>query len=124
MFKRKFKKGFTLIEVLIAVTIIGIMSSLTVLSYKNYVNVTNEAATKEELSQLAQVFEIGVASGEFEHSASAITYANLSSAYQTITGNVLPFTESEVSYNNKVLTLSRRDVTATYDFASKTLSVS
>ena len=123
MIKKRLKKGFTLIEVLIAVTIIGIMSSLTVLSYKNYVNVTNEAATKEELSQLAQVFEIGVASGEFEHSTSAITYQNLSSAYQTITGNSMPFTESEVSYNNKVLTLSRRDVTATYDFNSKALAV-
>ena len=85
---------------------------------------TNEAATKEELSQLAQVFEIGVASGEFEHSNSAITYSNLSSAYQTITGNTMPFAEAEVSYNNKVLTLNRRDVTATYDFNSKALAVS
>ena len=52
MFSKKLKKGFTLIEVLIAVTIIGIMSSLTVLSYKNYISVTNEAATKEELSYI------------------------------------------------------------------------
>lgn len=121
--QNKLKKGFTLIEVLIAVTIIGIMSSLTVLSYKNYISVTNEAATKEELSQLAQVYELGVVNNEFEHSTSTIDYNGLKTAYETITGYDMPFSDSEVSYSNKVLTLTKRDVTVTYDFTSKALEV-
>lgn len=121
--QNKLKKGFTLIEVLIAVTIIGIMSSLTVLSYKNYIAVTNEAATKEELSQLAQVYELGVVNNEFAHSDDDIEYDDLKDAYEAITGYDMPFTEDEVSYSNKVLTLTKRDVTVTYDFTTKAMEV-
>ena len=45
-------KGFTLIEILITITIIGVLSSITIFSYKNYVSVSNEASTKQELVQL------------------------------------------------------------------------
>ena len=112
----KTKKGFTLIEVLITITIIGILSTLTIFSYKNYVTVCNEATTKQELSQLAQVFEIGLINGEFTHSNSAIDYSSLQDIYESITGYDLPFTDEEVSYENYTLTFTKRDVTYNYDF--------
>ena len=120
--KNKFKKGFTLIEVVIAVTIIGIMSSLSVLSYKNYIGVSNEAATKQELSELAQIYELGLVKGEVTF-GTTMAYDDLKSAYQTITGNTLPFTSDELSFSSNSLTLSKRDVTATYDFNTKTITV-
>ena len=119
----KKNKGFTLIEVLITVTIIGIMTSVSILSYKNYVKVSNESATKQELVQVAQAYEIGVLNEEFENSDSTITFDSLKTTYKTITGYDLPFDSGELSYNNYVLTLTKRDVTATYDFKTKALSV-
>lgn len=118
----KKNKGFTLIEILITITIIGVLSSITIFSYKNYVSVSNEASTKQELVQLAQVLEIGVIEGNFEHQSSTINYADLQDAYESITETELPFSETEVSYNNNVLTLTRRGVTLTYDFETRTVS--
>lgn len=119
----KRNKGFTLIEVLIAVTIIGVMTSVSVLSYKNYVEVSNESATKQELVQLAQIFEIGLLNSEFTNSDNCIEFDTLDSAYTLITGYELPFNSSELSYDDYTLTLSRRNVTATYDFRTKSITV-
>ena len=119
----KKNKGFTLIEVLITVTIIGIMTSVSILSYKNYVKVSNESATKQELVQVAQAFEIGVLNSEFTNSDNSIEFSTLQSAYETITGYELPFDSSELSYDDYKLVLSKRNVVVTYDFHTKEVSV-
>lgn len=123
MKKIKKNKGFTLIEVLITVTIIGIMTSVSILSYKNYVSVSNQSATKQELMQVAQAFEIGLLNEEFTNSDNSIEYSTLESAYEEITGYELPFTSEELSYDDYRLMLSKRNVLVTYDFRTKTITV-
>ena len=117
----KRKKGFTLIEILIAVTIIGVLSTITVFSYKNYVDVTNESSTRQELVQLAQIFEIGVIEGFFEHSQESIDYSSLNESYKGIVESELPFTEEELFYNNRMLTLFRRGVSLRYNFETRSV---
>ena len=60
LFKKQLKKGFTLVEVLITMTIIGIISTVALVSYKDYVATSNEVATKQEMSQVAQVYQMGI----------------------------------------------------------------
>ena len=119
----KKNKGFTLIEVLITVTIIGIMTSVSILSYKNYIKVSNESATKQELMQVAQAFEIGVLNGDFTNSDNSIEYTVLETAYEKITGYELPFSSDELSYDDNVLTLVKRDVIFKYDFNTKAVTL-
>ncbi len=115
----KKNKGFTLIEVLIAVTIIGILSTITAVSYKHYISLSNEAATKQEAMQLAQVFEVGCLNNDFTHSAETIEYESIKASYKQITGDELPFADTEISYSNNTLTLNKRNVTVSYDFNTK-----
>ena len=115
-------RGFTLIEVLITIVIIGILSAVTVLSYKGYVKSSNEAATKQEMSQLSQVYEVGIINGDFD-STGTYDYEQLKTAYNTITGYTLPFSETELSFASNVLTLVKRDVTVKYDFTTKSITV-
>ena len=123
MQKNKLNKGFTLIEVLISIVIIGIMSAVTILSYRGYVKMSNESATKQELSQLAQVFEVGAIDNRFDTTKASYTYDELKDVYAAVTGYAMPFTSDEVTYSNSKLTLVKRDVTAKYDFTAKSLTI-
>ena len=123
MKKTNKNKGFTLIEVLISIVIVGIMSAVTVVSYKGYIGQTNEAATKQELNQVAQAYEVGALDGKFDPSQAAYSYEQLKTVYYGITGYVLPYSNTEISYANSVLTLTRRSVAVAYDFSTKTVTV-
>jgi len=118
----KNKKGFTLIEVLIAIVIIGIMSAVTILSYKGYVKKSNEAATSQEIQQVAQALEIGVLDDTFDPN-STYTYEQLKTVYEKITGYALPFSDSEIEFTSKKLKITKRGVTATYDFTTKEVTL-
>ncbi len=120
---KKLNKGFTLIEVLISIVIIGIMSAVTILSYKGYVKMSNESATKQELAQVAQVFEVGALDNQFDTTKASYSYDELKAIYEEITGYTMPFSSDELSYASSKLTLVRRDVTAKYDFSTKNLAI-
>ena len=51
------KKGFSLIELMIAVAILGILSAITVPSYMQYVQKTKRTEAKTEILSLAQLQE-------------------------------------------------------------------
>lgn len=53
----KSKRGFTLIEVLIAIAIVGILAAIAVPAYGKYVREARRNAAKQELSKVVNVFE-------------------------------------------------------------------
>ena len=57
MFKRLNEKGFTLLELMIVIAIIGILASLAQPSYKAAVRKSREAALKENLYNIRSVLD-------------------------------------------------------------------
>ena len=58
--KRKFKKGFTLVEMLVVVAIIGILSTILYSSYRRYINSTKITVAQSELLTIVQCFEVAM----------------------------------------------------------------
>ena len=120
---KKLNKGFTLIEVLISIVIIGIMSAVAIMSYKGYVAKSNQTATQQELAQVAQAYEVAALDGTFKVDAASYDFEDLQEMYEDVTGYELPFEQGELLFGNGKLTLIRRDVTAVYDFTTKTITI-
>lgn len=55
--KKKFKKGFTLVEMLVVVAIIGILSTILYSSYRRYINYTKVTVAQSEVLTIVQCFE-------------------------------------------------------------------
>jgi len=53
MMKRKDKKGFSLVELMIALVIVGILAAIALPSYREYVKKASRAAAQAELLELA-----------------------------------------------------------------------
>ena len=58
--KKKFKKGFTLVEMLVVVAIIGILSTILYSSYRRYINSTKITVAQSELLTIVQCFEVAM----------------------------------------------------------------
>ena len=77
----KKNKGFTLVEVLIVIAIIGILMGIALPSYQKYVQKGNRVAALLTLSQLAQQFERN-------HARQGIYPATISETAETYTFTV------------------------------------
>lgn len=51
------KPGFTIIELIIVVTVIGILATIATLSYSGYINRANDAAVRADLEEIAGLLE-------------------------------------------------------------------
>ena len=62
--KKKLKKGFTLVEMLVVVVIIGILSTVLYSSYKRYVNSTKSTVARAELMTIVDNSRTGYKDGD------------------------------------------------------------
>lgn len=124
----KSKKGFTMIEMLIAVTIMGILASMMVVQYGDYVKRSEEAVIKHELNQIIHVIDTAIASGNAYigegFDIPVTSYYDLSKPddfkqiYELETEVALPG-ELKI-YEGTILAYTHNNRTAYYDYIART----
>ena len=132
---RKLKKGFSLVEMLVVVAIIGILSTVLYTSYTKYVGQSRKAVAKAEALEIVEVFQTamtnhaGMVRDEEVDVTNYLTYAELGTldmkeAYEEATGLSLASTVT-LSYdaNAKTLNYSNNGIRVTFNTATSAVSV-
>ncbi len=65
MKKNQLKKGFSLVEMLIVVTLVGILSGVLYTGYNKYLTTAKETATKAEMLEVVSAFEAAMLEHEY-----------------------------------------------------------
>ena len=110
---KKAKKGFTLVELIVAIAILSILATVAVVGYTGYVDNAKDAKAKMELSQIVAYINAELADDEkWEYTTgSSLTKENISTeilqaalntvdAFKTLSTNV------SVSKNGGVITIT------------------
>lgn len=65
--EEKYDKGFTLIELIIVIFIVGILSAIIVPGYSEYIKKAEETACDTNSSQLERMYQVHLESQNIEH---------------------------------------------------------
>lgn len=122
MKKNKKEKGFTLVELLVVITIMGIMGTLLVTNYTKYIDKSKQVVVDEQLSEIVKTFEVAILSNEVVNSKTITSYddikganTNLKDTYEALTGNKLP-DSSTLTMDTSSITYSNNGKTASYAY--------
>lgn len=128
--KKRLLKGFSLIEMLVVITIMGIIMSAMVVEYSNYIDKSESAIAKQELSQIIQVIDMAISTrtafidvdGEkFKiDSFDELEDANdLIYIFETETGSDLSDILLTLNNTEKIISYTRGNVTVTFNYETR-----
>lgn len=96
------EKGITILEIMLSLVIIGITSSIIMLSIKNYQQcVSDEVKTKEYYEECAKLYAILLSSNDDKFASKELKYAN---------------NRYEVYSNNELITYFENNLARNYQF--------
>ena len=114
MLKKQAQAGFTLIELMIVVAIIGILAAVAIPAYQDYVAKSKFAAALAEVSGLKTPFDINMNDGTTPSAASDLKIASLNTSncgpvafIAAIGGLTCTINGGPTAVNGKVITLTR-----------------
>ena len=119
---KKREKGFTLVELLVVITIMGIMGTLLVTNYTEYVDETKQTVVDEQLSEVVKAFELSIIDNEQVDDKVISGYndikqfTDLKAFYKSLTGSDLP-SSSKLTMDDTKITYENNGKTATYTYA-------
>lgn len=122
MFTKKREKGFTLVELLVVITIMGVLGTLLVTNYTKYVDKSKQVVVDEQLTEVIKTFEIAIMENTKIGEKVITSYADIKgladakAAYETLSGNSLP-ASSTLTIDDKVVTYSNNGKTASYAYS-------
>ena len=131
---KKFKKGFSLVEMLVVVAIIGVLSTVLYTSYTKYVTESKKAVAKAEALEIVEVYQTAMVNHYGKERDEEITVENyitfnelasldLKEAYTEATGNTLPAT-TLLSYDSssKSIIYTANGIKVTYNTTSNSVT--
>lgn len=120
MKKEKKEKGFTLVELLVVITIMGIMGTLLVTNYTKYIDKSKQVVVDEQLNEVIKTFEVAIISNEVVGSKTITSFddikaanTNVKDTYETLSGNKLP-DSSTLTMDTTTITYTNNGKSAKY----------
>ena len=83
--KKKFKKGFSLVEMLVVVAIIGILSTVLYTSYTKYVTQSKKAVAKAEALEIMEVFQTAMVDHQTAYKGDEVEIDNYTTFEELVT---------------------------------------
>ena len=117
---KKFKRGFTLTELIVVFAIMGVLGSVLFAGYYSYVDKSKEKMTEYELMQIKKAVDLSIANGELD-SYSNLTSAFLTNLYKGAFDAELK-SDQKLEYADNVMSYTNRGVTIQYNFSTDTYS--
>ncbi len=117
---KKFKKGFTLTELIVVFAIMGVLGSVLFAGYYSYVDKSKEKVTEYELTQIKKAVDLSIANGDLT-GYSSLTSDLLVDLYEDAFDTSLS-SEQKLEYSNNEISYTNRGVTYVYNFNNDTYS--
>lgn len=123
MQKKKNEKGFTLVELLVVVTIMGLLGTIIVTNYTHYVNKSRQVVVEEQLSEIVKTFDMAFVENVNYNNTILSNYSDLITlgpdiklVYEALSGTDLP-SDSSLSIEGSEITYIADGKVAKYAYA-------
>lgn len=128
--KKKLKKGFTLVELVIVIAVIAILSAVLIPTFGNVIGNAKESAAKSEVSNTITQYTTNQASNELPSDLPKEGYIILFKSEQTVAGTnySASYADANISYvfsynNGKLETVKNPKVTIVPATATTTITL-
>ncbi|MGM9900182.1 MAG: type II secretion system protein [Bacilli bacterium] len=123
MKNKKNQKGFTLVELLVVITIMGVLGTVLVTNYTKYVDKSKQVVVDEQLNEVVQTFELAFVEGVTFNETTILNYQDIfdnnidiENLYESLSSGNLP-ENATLTIDASKITYSLNGKTSSYTYA-------